>query len=89
MAKKTDKVQDKVPTSKTSKMRRFNLVRTEDASGVSGTGIVAEGVEFSNGQACMRWLSQLSAVAIYDNIRVLEEIHGHEGRTEIKWIDEE
>jgi len=37
-------------------MRRFLLVRDCDPSGVSGTGIVAEGVQFSDGTAVMHWL---------------------------------
>ena len=31
-------------------MNSFILRRLEDVSGVSGTGVVAEGVEFSNGK---------------------------------------
>lgn len=31
-------------------MKRFHLVRKEDASGVSGTGHVAEGIMFSDGK---------------------------------------
>ncbi len=36
-------------------MKQFHLVRTEDESGVSGTGYVAEGVIFSNGWCVLRW----------------------------------
>jgi hypothetical protein len=36
------------------RMRLFLLIRNEDVSGVSGTGIVAEGVEFSDGTVAMR-----------------------------------
>jgi len=34
-------------------MRTFFLERIEDETGISGTGIVAEGVEFSDGQIAM------------------------------------
>lgn len=34
-------------------MRRFELHREEDVSGVSGTGVVAEGVAFSDGRVLM------------------------------------
>lgn len=70
-----------------TEMRRFQLHRMQDASGVSGTGIVAEGVEFSPGTVCIRWLSEFSSVAIYENIKALEHIHGHGGMTKIVWID--
>lgn len=68
-------------------MRRFHLVRTEDLSGVSGTGTVAEGIQFDTGRCAMCWLTKTSSVAIYDNIQDLEVIHGHEGRTKVVWLD--
>lgn len=78
------------PTAKQSTMRRFILVRNEDATGTSGTGVVAEGVEFiefSNGQVSIHWLSQLESVNVYANAKVLEKLHGHDGRTLIEWVD--
>lgn len=67
-------------------MRKFNLVRTEDISGVSGTGIVAEGVQFTDGTIALRWLSKHKSTAIYDCIADVQAIHGHEGRTRIVWL---
>lgn len=67
--------------------RRFVLNRVEDFSGVSGIGIVAEGIEFSDGTCALRWKTKHRCTAIYDSILVLEHIHGHEGRTKIVWID--
>jgi len=49
-------------------MRQFKLVRNVDVSGVSGTGHVAEGVQFGNGKCVLNWLTQYSSVAIYDDI---------------------
>ena len=69
------------------KLRRFVLVRTEDATGVSGTGTVAEGVEFSDGWCALHWRSQYTSVAFYPNITTLEKIHGHEGLTKVVWVD--
>lgn len=74
-------------TSKDVTLRRFVLERAEDVSGTSGTGTVAEGVEFSNGQVVVHWLSQLESVNVYANARVLEKLHGHEGRTVVRWVD--
>ncbi len=70
-----------------SDLRRFNLQRNEDFSGISGTGRVAEGVQFSDGSCVMRWKSELSSTAIYGSADELETIHGHEGRTRIVWLD--
>lgn len=73
-------------------MRRFELHRDEDVSGVSGTGVVAEGVAFSNdGPVALRWTSNWpTSVVFHDKgIESLEAVHGHNGRTRIVWIDEE
>lgn len=68
-------------------MRRFELHRFEDASGVSGTGVVAQGVQFDDGTCALRWLSQYASTAVYANVRDLELIHGHQGRTRLVWVD--
>lgn len=68
-------------------MRRFNLIRTEDASGVSGVGNVAQGVQFDDGICVMRWLTSTASTAHYDSITDVVTIHGHEGRTKVSWID--
>lgn len=70
-------------------MRTFKLVRKEDFSGVSGTGEVAEGVEFSNGKCVMCWGTATSSIAVYENVTDLVSIHGHEGRTEVHFEDGE
>lgn len=76
-------------TAHESTMRRFVLHRDVDATGTSGTGVVAEGVEFSDGHVSLHWLTQYTSVAVYGNVRVLLAIHGHGGNTSIRWIDEE
>jgi hypothetical protein len=58
-------------------------VRTQDETGISGTGVVAEGVEFSNGWCAMSWLTAMHSVAVYPNVRAVEAIHGHNGRTRV------
>ena len=68
-------------------MRRFYLRRDRDVSGVSGTGRIAEGVEFKNGWCALVWLSELSSLAIYPSLGTLMRIHGHEGATSCHWID--
>lgn len=69
------------------RMRRFLLNRTEDISGVSGSGIVAQGVQFDNEFCALTWLHELTSIAFYQNIEDLEKIHGHNGATKILWID--
>jgi hypothetical protein len=75
-------------------MRPFELVRTEDVTGVSGTGVVAEGIIFKDGQVAMRWCTEdgdgtaggLNSTVIHENINNVIEIHGHEGRTKVKFV---
>lgn len=72
----------------TQKMRLFQLHREVDASGVSGTGIVAEGAEFTNGTCVLVWLTEVTSTGIYPNIKNIETIHGHEGRTRVVFLGE-
>lgn len=67
--------------------RRFYLERDVDETGVSGTGRVAEGIEFTSGAVAMTWLSTHRAISIYESIKTVEALHGHEGNTRIIWID--
>ena len=64
-------------------MRMFVLDRREDETGVSGTGIVAEGVEFANGKCTLAWTTEFKSVAVYDSLADVEKIHGHDGRTRV------
>jgi hypothetical protein len=70
-------------------LRRFVLIRAEDVSGVSGTGIVAEGALSCTRKVVLFWLTKYQSVAIYETIDDLMAIHGHDGRTTIRWIDVE
>lgn len=69
------------------KARRFFLLRIEDVSGVSGTGKVAEGVEFENGMVALSFSSAYPHTNVYANMRAVEEVHGHEGATKIVFVD--
>jgi hypothetical protein len=66
-------------------MRNFWLERDEDATGVSGTGRVAQGTEYDTGKCALCWLTATSSIAVYDSIEHVQEIHGHQGRTRVVW----
>lgn len=68
-------------------MRRFHLSRCEDPTGISGDGLVAEGIEFSDGTAVLRWLSPTPSTVIYMQISDVIKVHGHDGRTIVVWHD--
>ena len=69
-------------------IRRFLLVRERDLTGVSGTGIVAEGAVFSGGFSVLRWLREPYAIGMFQSIADLIAVHGHEGATHIQFIDQ-
>lgn len=70
--------------------RRFHLQRTTDVTGVSGTGRVADGVLWPDGTAAVRWRGEHPSAVHWDRGRVsVEMIHGHQGSTEIVWLDQD
>lgn len=71
-----------------SRMCRFILVRNKDTTGVSGTGVVAEGIVFTNGMTVILWLRKPFAMGIYQTLNDVIAVHGHEGATEFHFIDE-
>lgn len=68
-------------------MRRFELHRDVDETGISGIGVVAEGVEFSPGECVVRWLTDTWSCVFYLNKEAVITIHGHNGKTRLVWLD--
>lgn len=69
-------------------MRIFVLKREEDESGVSGTGIVAEGIEFGNGKCVLSWRGEPNSMGVFGDIAAVEKIHGHRGKTKVVFLAE-
>lgn len=63
----------------------YDMLRSEDVSGISGTGKVAEVVQFTNGKCVVGWLINpdlgVASVIVYDSLEDVERIHGHNGAT--------
>lgn len=70
--------------------RRFVLVRDEDVTGVSGTGVVAQGVWFTGDVVVLRWLSAWpTSVVFHDRgMESIAAVHGHNGKTRVEWLDD-
>jgi hypothetical protein len=67
-------------------MKIYIMNRVVDVSGVSGTGIVAEVVQFSDGSCVVRWikgatLANVASTVFYDSMNDLLAVHGHGGNT--------
>jgi hypothetical protein len=72
------------------RLRRFVLRRVEDETGLSGLGDVAWGIEFPDGKVVTRWAGETTDVrqtCVWDSISHVEIVHGHNGKTEIVWLD--
>jgi len=67
--------------------RRFELHRSEDVHGNSGTGVVAEGTEYTNGAVALTFLGTLTSYYWYPSMHPCKHLHGHEGKTKVVWID--
>lgn len=69
-------------------IRRFELIRHKDVSGVSGTGLVAEGSLFTDGTVVIRWYGDKPSTVVWSDIDHVIAVHGHGGNTEFRWCDE-
>ena len=66
-------------------MRKFILHRIVDVTGVSGTGAIAEGVEWSDRSVVVRWFGATPSTIVYKSAADMEQVHGHKGRTKVIW----
>jgi len=77
-------------------MRRFRCYRPNPPEGYLEQGVANppdqvqfEGVVFSDGRCCVRWLTQLRSFSIWDSWEDLVKVHGHpEYGSIIEWLDE-
>ena len=68
-------------------IRRFELHREVDHTGVSGTGVVAEGVQFSDGVCVLRWKGPQSSTVVWARLADAVAVHGHGGATRPVFLD--
>lgn len=68
--------------------RRFYFRRDRDDHGVSGTGVVVLGVQFPNGRVVVQWQGDKPSTVVWDSVEDAIAIHGHDGATQLVWIDD-
>lgn len=69
--------------------RRFELHRDADVTGISGVGVVAEGIEASDGAVLLRWVvGEHRSSVIWPGMAAVDAIHGHGGQTRVVWLDD-
>ena len=80
------------------KFRLFKLLRINDKTGVSGTGLIAEGVIWSDGSVSLRWLGDTPSFVNFEGVPStamleregdlhVQKVHGHEGKTRLVYFD--
>lgn len=74
-------------------MRRFTMSRAEDPKGRSGTGVVLEGIVFSDGSCVVRWMGTgmpQKSTAVWNSYADFAAMHvdDHPKNSIITWIDE-
>lgn len=71
--------------------KRFILYRHHDATGVSGTGIVATGVVWPDGHAALRWKAddraEPSSTSVWSSVGDMMRVHGHGGLSKLFYLD--
>lgn len=61
--------------------RMFTMIRKADATGVSGTGRILDGIVFHNGQVVICWRSDIngrkgfSSICIYPSWEAFKHVH--------------
>lgn len=80
-------------------IQRFKLVRNKDETGVSGTGVIGVGVEMPDETAVFMWTNDTNpngpdtnenSVYVYPGgMHDVREVHGHNGNTDVIWIDDD
>jgi len=70
----------------------FTICRQSDESGISGTGVVIEGVEYATGQVVLHWLSPFpkGSIAIFESLTDFKRVHVNPhptNKTIITWSD--
>lgn len=70
------------------KFRRYAYFRHKDISNFSGTGLVFEVAEFSDGHAAIHWLGDRPLTTPHPNgIKEIMEIHDHNGNGKLVLVE--
>lgn len=76
-------------------MRRFRVYRHDPPESYQLTGMANppdrpqfEGVVFSDGTVCVRWLTECRSHSVWSSLADLQRVHGHpEYQTVTRWLD--
>ena len=68
------------------KPKVYLLVRKEDPSGISGTGVIAQAVEWSDGSGVLHWPENPAeekpeTTTVFASFKDIRKLHGHGDKT--------
>lgn len=69
----------------------FAVVRNEDETGVSGTGVVIDGVVFPSGDCVTRWRGATPCISVWSSFEAFKSVHidpHPDNKTEVVWCSE-
>lgn len=69
-------------------MKRFEMHRREDDTGISGTGHIADGVVFDDGLVVIHWRTATPGTTVFSSLDDARAVHGHEGKTGFVFRDQ-
>lgn len=67
----------------------FAVIRNADETGISGTGVVIDGIVFPSGECVTRWRGATPCISIWESFEAFKSVHidAHpDNKTEVKWI---
>ena len=70
----------------------FTVCRQQDETGVSGIGVVIEGVQYATGQVVLHWLTPFpkGSISIFESLTEFKKVHINphpDNKTIITWSD--
>lgn len=68
--------------------RRFVVQRNTDPTGVSGLGVVLDGILWPDGTVSVRWRGDQPSTVFWNSIDDAEAKHCYGGHSSIVWVDE-
>ena len=77
-----------VPGPKVMHPQVFALTRKADETGVSGTGIVLDGIVFPSGDCVVRWRGATPCIQVWPSFEAFKRVHidpHPDNKTEIEW----
>lgn len=67
----------------------FEMIRRTDETGVSGTGVVLDGIVFPSGSCVVEWRGPTPCVQVWASFAMFKRVHidpHPDNKTEIRWL---